>query len=275
MVIVLFAALLHAGWNTLIRASSDKFQNTVLIVLGGAFWMLLLLPAIPIPAVGSWPYLAASVLIHAVYFYLVAFSYREGELSLVYPVMRGSAPVISAVAAALIINESPSFGGWAGVILISCGIILLASDSWRSGSFQVAPAMFALGNAFVIVLYTLVDGKGVRLSGNALSYTGWIFLLTAPVLLAVTATAGNIKITQTIKTGWRLGLIGGACTLASYGLALWAMTRAPIALVAALRETSVVFAAIFASFFLKEPVSRLRYASILTVCAGAVLIKMF
>lgn len=274
MVIVLFAAVLHAGWNSLVRASSEKFPNTVLIVLGAAVWMVFLLPVTPIPAPQSWPYLAASVIIHVAYFSLVAFSYQDGELSFVYPLMRGSAPVISAIAAALLINESPSPGGWAGVLLISCGILVLAGDSWRSGSFRSAPAMFALGNACVIALYTLVDGKGVRLSGNAFSYTGWIFLLTAPVLLAISAAGRGGKILQCIKTEWHRGLLGGACTLASYGLALWAMTRAPIALVAALRETSVVFAAVIASFFLKEPITRVRYASILTVCAGAAAIKM-
>jgi drug/metabolite transporter (DMT)-like permease len=189
--------------------------------------------------------------------------------------MRGSAPAISAVAAALLINESPSWGGWAGILLISCGIILLAGDSWRSGSFRATPAAFALGNACVIVLYTIVDGKGVRLSGNALSYTGWIFLLTAPLFLIISSAGRGINILQSIKSGWRIGLFGGACTFASYAIALWAMTRAPIAIVAALRECSVVFAAIIASSCLKEPVSRLRYASILTVFAGAVAIKFF
>ena len=275
MAIVLFAAALHAGWNALIRASSQKFQNTVLIVLGAAVWTAFLLPLAPIPAVESWPYLAASVLIHVAYFSLVAFSYRGGELSFAYPLMRGSAPALSAVAAALLLNESPSLGGWAGVLLISCGVLVLAGDSWRSGTFRVAPALFALANAGVIVVYTLVDGQGARLSGHAFSYTGWMFLLTALLLLAISALGHGREALQCIRWGWRRGLLGGACTLASYGLALWAMTRAPIALVAALRETSVVFAAIIAASFLKEPITRLRYASIITVSAGAVAITVF
>ncbi|MES2561395.1 MAG: EamA family transporter [Pseudomonadota bacterium] len=274
MAIVLFAAVLHAGWNALVRASSEKFQDTVLIVLGAAVWTALLLPLVPIPAAESWPYLAASVLIHVAYFSLVAFAYRGGELSFAYPLMRGSAPALSAVAAALWINEWPSTGGWAGVLLISFGILVLAGDSWRSGTFRAAPAMFALTNAVVIVIYTLVDGQGARLSGHPFSYTGWMFLLTAPLLLAITAAGQRMEILRRIQLGWRKGLLGGACTLASYGLVLWAMTRAPIALVAALRETSVVFAAIIAAVFLKEPITRLRYASIFTVSAGAVAIKI-
>ncbi len=275
MAIMLFAAALHAGWNALVRASSQKFHDTVLIVLGAAVWTAFMLPTVPLPAVESRPYLAASVLIHVAYFTLVAFSYRSGELSFVYPLMRGSAPALSAVAAALLMNESPSPGGWAGVLLISCGILVLAGDSWHSGTFRAAPAMFALTNAGVIVAYTLVDGQGARLSGHAFSYTGWMFLLTAPLLLAVSAAGRGREVLQSIRRGWHRGLLGGACTLASYGLALWAMTRAPIALVAALRETSVVFAAIIAAAFLKEPITRFRYASIFIVCAGAVAIKVF
>ena len=275
MAIVLFAAALHASWNALVRSSFQKFQDTVLIVLGAGVWTAFLLPIVSVPAVESWPYLAASVFIHVAYFILVAFSYRNGELSFVYPLMRGSAPAMSAVAAALFINESPSLGGWAGVLLISCGVLVLAGDSWHSGTFRAASAMFALTNAGVIVVYTIVDGQGARLSGNAFSYTGWMFLLTASLLLAISAASQGREVLQRIKIGWYRGLLGGACTLASYGLALWAMTRAPIALVAALRETSVVFAAIIAASFLKEPITPLRYASIFTVSAGAIAIKLF
>jgi len=275
MAIVLLAAALHAGWNALVRASSQKFQDTVLIVLGAGAWTGFLLPLAPIPAVESWPYLAASVLIHVAYFSLVAFSYRGGELSFVYPLMRGSAPAMSAVATALFINESPSLGGWAGVLLISCGILVLTGDSRRSGTFRAAPAMSALANAGVIVVYTLVDGQGARLSGHAFSYTGWMFLLTGLLLLAISAAGEGRKVLQRLQLGWYRGLLGGACTLASYGIALWAMTRTPIALVAALRETSVVFGTVIAASFLKEPITRLRYASILTVSVGAVAIKVF
>lgn len=275
MAIVLFAAALHAAWNALVRASADKFLDTVMIVAGAAAWTTLLLPLLPLPAVESWPYLAASVVIHVAYFALVAVSYRGGELSFVYPLMRGSAPALTAVAGLLLIHESPSVGGWTGVLLISCGVLVLAADSLRTGSFRIAPAAFALSNAVVIVIYTIVDGQGARLSGHALSYTGWMFLLTAPALLAIAAAGQGRGIGDRIRRGWRKGLLGGACTLASYALALWAMTRAPIALVAALRETSVVFAVIFAAAILKEPVTRVRYVSIVAVCAGAMAIKLF
>ncbi|NNF45888.1 MAG: EamA family transporter [Desulfofustis sp.] len=275
MIIVLFSAALHASWNALIRASYNKYHDTVLIVLGAAVWTLFFLPIIPLPAVESWPYLAVSVLIHVVYFTLVALSYRSGQLSLIYPLMRGVAPVLAMIAAALLIKEFPSMGGWIGVLLISCGILALTGDSLRFGTFDVSSTMFALANAGVIVAYTLIDGQGVRLSGYALSYTGWMFLMTAILLLGISFAVHKREMCKSIKTGWHIGLLGGGCSLAAYSLVLWAMTHAPIALVAALRETSVVFAAIIAAFLLKEPFTRLRYASIFTVTIGVIVMKLF
>ena len=273
MAVVLFAALLHASWNAMVRMSNEKLHDTVLIVLGAGVWTVVLLPMLPLPAIASWPYLAASVLIHVLYFVLVAFAYRSGELSFAYPVMRGTAPALSAIAAALLIAESPSPGGWAGVALISIGVVALAGDAWRSGRFHVRTATFALTNAGVIAIYTLIDGQGARLSLHAFSYTGWMFLLTALVLTASWAASQGRAVVASIHGGWRRALRGGACTLSAYGLVVWAMTRAPIALVASLRETSVVFAAIIGSAVLKEPVTRLRFVSIVIVSAGAIAIK--
>ena len=275
MVIVLVAAALHAVWHALVRASTDKFHDTVLIVLGAAVLAALLLPSFPLPAPVSWPYLAASAVIHVGYFSVVALAYRGGEPGFAYPLMRGAAPLMSAVAAALLMRELPSPGGWAGVMLISGGVLLMMGDAWRAGTLRAAPAMLALGNAVVIALYTLIDGQGARLSGHAFAYTAWLFLLAAVMLVAIAWVRDARTLLRRTQTGWRRGLLGGACTLAAYGLVLWAMTRAPIALVAALRETSVVFAALIAAVFLKERITPLRYVSIATVCAGAAAMKLF
>lgn len=274
MAAVFIGALLHAGWNALVRSASDTFLDTVLIVAGAGVIAVFSMPFLRIPDAASWPYLAVSVLVHVGYFTFVALTYRKGELSFAYPIMRGSAPVFSAVAAALLLNEWPSPGGWVGILFICGGVILLASDSWRSGSFPRAAAAFALTNAGVIVLYTLVDGVGARLSGSPFSYTGWMFLLTAILLLAACLAGLRPKAAAHIRLNWQKGLIGGALTLGSYGLALWAMTHAPIALVAALRETSVVFALLIAAIFLRERITRVRYSSIVMVSAGAILMKI-
>ena len=274
MAAVLFGALLHAVWNALVRVASDKFLNTVLIVGEAGVWTACWLPFAPVPAVESWPYLAASVLIHIAYFSFVALSYRDADLSFVYPIMRGSAPALSAVVVAVLVRESPSPSGWMGVLLVSLGIIVLSGDSWCSGSLRFSPTALALTNAGVIVIYTLVDGVGVRLSQHPVSYTGWMFFLTAIPLLVVSFAKQGGKAGKHLRLNGGKGLIGGACTLGSYGLALWAMTQAPIALVAALRETSVIFGILIAAVFLKEHVSPLRYLSILAVTAGAIAIKM-
>ncbi|MBY0271753.1 MAG: DMT family transporter [Burkholderiales bacterium] len=274
MLAVLLGALLHAVWNAMIRGSANRSLDTVLVVAGAGVLMACTLPFLPQPAPASWPYLIASGVIHVAYFLLVALSYRHGELSFVYPIMRGSAPAVSAVAAALLLAEVPAAGGWLGVALICGGVMLLAGDSWRSGSFHGRAALFAIATAGVIVVYTLVDGIGVRLSDHAASYTGWVFLLTAIPLVMIFMLRDRAATSAYLQQHWRRGLFGGACTLASYALALWAMTQAPIALVAALRETAVIFGVLIAAIVLRERITRIRYLSILVVSAGAAAIKL-
>lgn len=246
----------------------------VLVVTGAGLIAACWLPFVQLPAVSSWPYLASSVVIHVVYFALVALSYQKGELSFAYPIMRGIAPAGSAAVAALLLNELPSMGGWLGVFLICSGVALLAADSWRSKRFQGLTAIFAVAAAGVIVLYTLVDAVGARLSEHSASYTGWMFLFTALCMLAMSFAYDGRQLAHYMIRYWARGLIGGACTLASYGLALWAMVHAPIALVAALRETSVVFAMVIAATLLGESITRARLISILIVVAGTVALKL-
>lgn len=274
MLAVLLGALLHASWNALIRGSADRTLDTVLVAAGGGLIAACALPFVPLPAPASWPFLIASGLIHVVYFLLVALSYRHGELSFAYPIMRGSAPAVSAIAAALLLAEVPSPGGWLGVLLICGGVMLLAGDSWRTGAFHGRTALFALATAGTIVIYTLVDGAGARLSGHAAAYTGWVFLLTAIPFTGLFLARDGAATAGYLQRHWRRGLVSGACSLGSYGLALWAMTQAPIALVAALRETSLVFGALLAATLLRERITRMRWAAILVVVAGAVAIKL-
>lgn len=258
----------------MIRGSANRTLDTVLVVAGAGAIMALLLPFLPLPAAASWPYAIASGVIHVGYFLLVAGAYRHGELSYVYPLMRGTAPALTAIAGALLLTEIPALQGWLGVVLICSGVLLLAGDAWRRATLQSSATLFALGTAGIVVVYTLVDGVGVRLSGNAAVYTGWVFLLTALPLTAIFLLRDHRSTLTYARQHWRRGLFGGACTLASYALALWAMTQAPIALVAALRETSVVFGTLLAALLLKESVSRTRYAAIGVVVAGAVAIKL-
>jgi drug/metabolite transporter (DMT)-like permease len=275
MSLVLLGAALHATWNVIIKAGSDKLLDTILITCGAASVAALALPFVSLPATASWPYLGTSTVIHFAYFSLVALTYRTGELSYAYPIMRGSAPPLTAIVAAVTVGEPLSLGAWLGIALISVGILTLTGDSWRSGRFQFATAAFGLLNALVIVAYTLVDGIGVRLSGNAWSYILWLFVLVPlPLLTLVLFTRPRAFVNQ-LRTRWKPGFLGGLCTAASYGFALWAMTVAPIAMIAALRETSVIFATVFASLFLQERFGLVRLLAACAVTLGALAIKLF
>jgi len=275
MLAVLMGAAFHASWNALVKSGSDPFLGTVLITTCVAGVTAVAVVFLPLPQPESWRCLAASILIHLAYFGLIMLVYRGGDLSLVYPIMRGSAPAFTAVLAAVLLDEWPSGGVWSGVFLVSGGVLLLAADSPRSGGVRLAPVVFALLNAAVIVGYTLVDGVGARLSGNAFSYTGWMLLVTGVLIFAVSVAFRGRHVVRHVLAQWKKGTLGGGCTFASYGLALWAMTKAPIAPVAALRETSIVFSALLAVFFLKEKITPLRYGSIILVVMGAIAIKIF
>ncbi len=275
MSLVLLGAALHATWNAIIKAGPDKQLDTMLIICGGAIIAAFALPFIPLPEKASWPYIGASVVIHFFYFTLVALAYRTGDLSYAYPIMRGSAPLLTAVVAAATVQEPLSFGAWLGIALISVGILALAGDSWRSGRFPFVPTLSGLLNAVVIMAYTLVDGLGIRLSGHATSYIAWLFFLIPLPLLFLTLWTRPRAFGAQIRLRWKPSSLGGVCTAASYGLALWAMTVAPIALVAGLRETSVIFGTVFAWLFLKERFGAVRYAAAALVTAGGIAIKAF
>jgi drug/metabolite transporter (DMT)-like permease len=274
MAAVLFAALLHAAWNAIVKSSPDKQLDTVLVTAGAAAVSIVSLFFVPVPAPQSWGYLAASALIHVAYFALVAAAYRTGDLSYVYPIMRGSAPLLTAIVAGVLLAEPLGLGGWTGIVLISAGILLLAANQWRQGRFDAPQTIFALGNALVICVYTLVDGIGTRLSGNAFSYVGWMLAFNAILLVAFAALRRPEALVAHARARWHLGLAGGTFTWASYAIALWAMTQAPLAMVAALRETSVIFGTILAAVVLKERFGATRYAAALLVCAGAAALKL-
>jgi len=275
MLAVLLGAAFHASWNALVKSGSDPFLDTILLTTCIAATMAVLLLFIPLPRPDSWLCLIASVVIHVVYYGLLVLAYRGGDLSLVYPIMRGTAPAFTALLAVVLLGEQLSWGGWFGVLLVSIGVLLLSADSPRSRGVRLAPVVFALLNAAVIVGYTLVDGLGARLSGNAFSYTGWMLLLTGLLVFAIALAYRGRQVTGHVLAQWKKGALGGACTFASYSLALWAMTKAPIAPVAALRETSIIFSTLLALLVLKERITPLRYVSVAVVVTGAIAIKAF
>jgi len=274
MLLVLLGAALHATWNAGVKSGRDKFLDAALVLAGAAVVIPGFLLFLPLPDPACWPLLGFSVVIHLIYFVLVALAYEHGEMSLVYPLMRGAAPVLTALLGVFFLEEIPNGLGWLGILCVSGGILSLAFSSFGSEAFRGKGVAFALLNAGVIVIYTLVDGAGVRLSGNAMSYTGWMIFLTAVSVVGFVACKRGSVALRYLAANRMKALAGGCCTFGSYSLALWAMTRAPIAHVATLRETSIVFGTILAAGILKEKVSRRRLLGIAAVTIGAVLIKM-
>lgn len=269
--LVLAAAALHAGWNAIVKGSRDKFASAVAICLGAALIAALALPFVAPPARSSWPYLGASMILQTIYFSLVAAAYGRADMSLAYPVMRGGAPMIVAIVSGLLFGEQLPPTGWLGIGLISGGILSMAA-SGRGGSG--AGLGLALLNTLVIATYTLNDGAGVRASGAPVGYTLWVCLLTAPPVIGWALWRRGAALARQVARAWRDGLIGGAGTLASYGVALWAMTLAPVAMVAALRETSILFATGISALVLGETVGWRRIAAVAGIAAGAVVLRL-
>ena len=270
---VLSAAFLHALWNALLKsAASDPILDTALIVAGGAGVALAVLPFVGVPAVPAWKFIALSVAIHFGYYVTLAGAYHRGDLSFAYPLMRGVAPLIVTLLGVLFLGEHPTAQMLTGIALISIGIIVIA---WfASGRHPPAAAGWALANAAIIATYTLVDGAGVRASGNAAGYVSWLTFLDGLPFLAWIYFRRGPAAARYLGGRWRRGLAGGAASLAAYGIVLWAMTRAPVAAVAALREVSVLFAALIGSFVLKEGFGWRRMAGAATVVAGVAALKL-
>jgi drug/metabolite transporter (DMT)-like permease len=227
----------------------------------------LTLPFTDWPLPGAWPQIIASALIHVAYFKVLAGAYRGGALSVAYPLMRGLPPLVVALSAILIFGEALSVTAWVAMLILIAGVLLLGWEGLRGGALNASGARFVVIQIVIIVVYTLVDASGVRAAGNAWSYIAWMFALTSFALLPFSrASLGGIA-----REGWRAALItllGGACTLGSYGIALWAMTRAPVALVAALRETSILFGAALGAWLLGERFGALRWVAVLMVACG-------
>lgn len=270
---VLLGAALHASWNALIKSGADKFMDTVLLAAGAALIALAILPFLPAPAAASWGYIAAASTAQIVYYSLVAAAYRAGDMSVAYPLMRGTAPMLVATAGVLLLGDDLSLLAWIGVACISGGVISLSLGSLRSKTTSRV-VLYAIANSSVIATYTLIDGAGVRASGDSVAYTCWITLLPAGPLLAFAALRRPKDLIQQIARRWHLGLITGACTMGSYGLALWAMTKAPVASVAALRETSIVFGMAIAAWLLGERLSPRRIIAAGSVLLGAITLKL-
>lgn len=271
---VLFGALLHAAWNAMVKRGGDPLIELALVTAGASLLSLPLLPLLPFPPAAAWPFLVASIVIRAGYYATVIGTYRHADLSVGYPLMRGSAPLLVTLAGVLLLGEHPTPSMWAGIVLICGGVIsLLLAGGHRAGARGRATG-YALANASLIAAYTLVDAAGARASGTAAGYVLWMFFLEGlPFSAFLLLTRGN-EFVAAARSRWPTALAGGACSALSYGIAVWAMTVAPVGAVSALRETSVVFALALGAWLLNERVGPRRWAGVATVLAGAITLSV-
>jgi drug/metabolite transporter (DMT)-like permease len=272
---VLFAAACHAGWNALIKVGLDPLSTTTLISLGSGLVALVALPLAGMPAVAAWPWIAASTVIHLFYFAALVEAYRTGDLGHVYPIARGSAPLMTAAASAFFVGERLSWLSWSGIVLLAAGVLLLSVRGSRELTHVDKRAVgFALLTALTICAYSVVDGVGARASHNPQSYVMWLFVGIALVLPPYALWRDGRDVIPAMQRYWLRGFAGGGLQVLSYGIAVWAMTIAPIAIVASLRETSVLFGAILAVTVLKEPLRAIRILAALLILCGLVLLRL-
>jgi drug/metabolite transporter (DMT)-like permease len=238
------------------------------ISIGSAIVSFAVLILAGMPASPSHPYVIASGIIHVGYFLLLGLSYRYAEYTAVYPLMRGTAPLLTTLAGVLLLGEWLSTTMSAGIALLSLGVLSLGAHSILRGGLNMRGLMVAAANIAVIVAYTVIDGVGVRLSGNPAGYVTSMILLTGILMVALVGLTKPRQVWSSLTDNWLMSLIGGALLVASYGAALWAMTRAPIGAVAALRETSVLFGTVIGALFLNERLTVARGLATVAIFAG-------
>ena len=271
---VLGAALLHAGWNAVLKSGADPFVTVTHLSLCSGTIALLCLPLVSVPVPAAWIWLALSAVIHTAYRLLLIQAYRTGDLVHVYPIARGAAPLITAIGTLLLIGESIGTAGFLGVGALSFGVFLMSIRGGRLATFDRRAVGFALGSAVSTAGYSLVDGIGARINGSGPSFALWMFVGNMLVMQVFALAVKGPSIYRTLPATWPTVLAGGLMSMLAYFIVIWAMTQAPIALVAALRETSVLFAGLISLLILKEPFTRWRAAAALIIVAGVAMLRL-
>jgi drug/metabolite transporter (DMT)-like permease len=273
-VLVLAAAVMHATWNALVKAGGDKVVMTALVNVGSGVICLPGLFFVPLPEPAAWPFLALSVAVHGFYYTTLVNSYRFGDLSQVYPIGRGSSPLIIALGAWAFAAEAMNPLEWTGVLIVSAGIMSLALPNGARRDGELRGIAFALGTACCIAVYSIADGMGVRRTTEPLSYILWLMTIDTLPMLAIVLWLRRGRIVAAFRPYLARGLAGGVVAGLGYGIVIWAMQRAPIAHVSALRETSVILATVIGATLLKEPFGRRRIIAAVLVVAGNVLLRL-
>ena len=272
LALVLTGALLHASWNALVKSSSDKTLDTALIHVLCSVLALPALLVVGLPPLHVWPYVLASLVIHVGYYFALAGALKHGELGLAYPLMRGTAPLLVAIGSFVFLGEAVRPLGWLGIVMVCAGVLMLGMSA---GLLKHRKAvLFALSNAVLIAIYTVVDAQGARLSGHVGQYVALLFVLDGWPFAVLVYLQRKGQVWEYARARWPLATFGALASLGSYSIALWAMTVAPVALVAALRETSVLFAVILGAWLLRERWTRWRVIGASSIVCGVVALRL-
>lgn len=268
--IVIFAAFLHALWNAIVKGAGDRTIVLGLVAAGHVLPGIALVAVSAPPSAAAIPYIVASTVIHWGYYALLSIAYRTGDLSVVYPIARGLTPILIAIGAFIWVGEDLPLNVWLGILTVSAGILLLARGVFASNIARIG-LVAAVGVAVIIASYSIVDGIGVRVSGSPLGYIGWLFVCEIFVVAFVFTNRWD-RVQNMSARALAIGLLGGIVSGLAYGLVLYAKTQAPLGVVSALRETSVIFAALIGVFWFSEGPSRDRLIAALIVGAGIAVI---
>ena len=271
---VLGAAVMHAGWNAIVKVGLDRFSSILLMSIVQGAMALCLLPFFAAPLAAAWPWLAASALLHIGYKLFLIRAYEHGDLSQVYPLARGTAPLIVALVGAIWLGESMTAGKTAAVAAIALGVIVMSRSGGSLDRLPRKALLYALGTACFTASYTLVDGVGARIAETASGYVLWMFAGDALGITGFALATRGPGALGRLLPAWRSGIAAGGLSLGSYWIAIWAFTLAPLALVAALRETSVLFAMLIGVFLLGERANPWRWVSAGLILSGVVLMRL-
>nr|WP_286009782.1 EamA family transporter [Salinicola sp. S1-1-2] len=262
---------MHASWNALVKVGLDRLLSMSLIQGACGVLALASVAFVPLPVAAAWPWLAVSTVLHIGYNVFLVRAYRVGDLGQVYPIARGCAPLLVTLIGVFALAEHPTWLGYLGIGVLILGIFCMAFRGGRHQRLGRASLVNALLTSVFIAGYTLADGSGARANGDVASYVIWLFLLDGFGMLAVLVALRGVGALSQLARHWPIGLVGGALSLGAYGITIWAMTQAPIALVAALRETSVLFAIAIGIVWLKEPLRRERILAGGLILGGVIL----
>ena len=270
---VLTAAVLHAVWNALVKGASDKDLNMTAVVLGHAPAAVAAIMLAPAPDPASYPYIAAGGALHVGYQFFLLWAYRAGDLTQVYPIARGSAPLIIAAVSVLFLGVVLSVTQTLAIMMVAAGLFSLVLVRQNEGRFNLKAAGLALVTGCFIAAYSLVDGLGARVAGTSFGFYGWVALINLAVFAGCMALYRPGVLSRLPSEGCKTFLVGGCASFAAYALVTWAFTQAPIALVSALRETSIVFALLIGVVFLRERLSLSKVAAVFMTLIGAIILR--